>query len=59
MIELEIKRRDGAWEIVGDPDAGAMGPYNHKTDAETDKRGVDRFYRNENRPSFFTGEKER
>ena len=57
MPQLEIKRINGAWEIVGDPDAGAMGPYKQKVDAEADERGVERFYRNENRESFFTGER--
>ena len=44
---LQIKRRGGTWWIVGlELEHGdGMGPYETKAEAESDKRGVQRFYR--------------
>lgn len=42
-LELE-KREDGWW--VKDPNNIDMGPYHTKEDAEEDRRGMTRFWKN-------------
>lgn len=46
---LQIEKRAGVWWIVGleiyPGDHYGMGPYNAKSEAESDRRGVRRFYR--------------
>jgi len=53
---LETQRRPDGWWIIGLPDDeySAAGPYTTRAEAEEDRRGLVRFYRNENKRSFFT-----
>ena len=44
-VKLEVKQLGSHWWILGDEDAGPMGPYNSRGDAEEDRRGVLRFHR--------------
>jgi len=44
------------WWIVGDDDAGPMGPYETKPEAESDKRGLTRGYRYGDEPGFTCSE---
>ncbi|KKM27170.1 hypothetical protein LCGC14_1577440 [marine sediment metagenome] len=49
------RRENGEWWVI-DPTGilDDMGPYRTKADAESDRRGVERFNRFENRPGFVT-----
>ena len=51
---MEVEPIDGRWEITGVPDYGNCGPYDRKQDAEADKRGLERFFKYENKPGFVT-----
>ena len=44
------------WWITGNKETGAIGPYPNKKEAEDDRRGLMRFYRNHNQPGFATSE---
>jgi len=48
---LIVKRLGKYWWILGDEDAGPMGPYDTKAEAEDDRKGVKRFYKWANLPS--------
>lgn len=43
-MTLQLKKIGNKWWILGDADAGPMGPYDNRKDAESDKRGVEEFY---------------
>ena len=47
------KRPDGYW-ITSLPDSPDAGPYNTKAGAESDRRGLRRFFKHENERDFFT-----
>lgn len=54
---LEVQRtrrrhRGGCWIIVGlpGPDIRWCGPYDTREDADADRRGLERFYRQEEKP---------
>jgi len=49
-------KRGGAWWIKGVPDYGDAGPYSTKAEAESDRRGMERFFKYENRKGFVTTE---
>lgn len=54
-MSLELEHRPSGWWIVGLPDtAPECGPYDTKVEAQSDKRGLERFYKNEDRRAFFT-----
>ena len=44
-LPLELEKRDDGW-WVKDPNNIDMGPYRTKEDAEEDRRGVTRFWKN-------------
>jgi hypothetical protein len=52
---MKIKKKDSGWWIIDENDA--YGPYDTKADAESDARGIERFYRNVDNRRFFTTEK--
>jgi len=58
-----VRRRDGWWVVdlpalEGDtPEDAECGPYRTKAEARSDQRGMERFYANINRRSFFTSER--
>lgn len=55
---LRIARRHGAWWILGGgDDAGDIGPYATRREAEEDRRGLERTARYGHRRSFWTCEK--
>ena len=58
MARLLIKQLGQQWYITGDEDAGVMGPYKTKGEAEESARGIRKFYKYENDRSFFTSDKE-
>ena len=43
--------------ILGDDDAGPIGPYKSNSEAIEARRGLRRFYRYENEPGFVTSDK--
>ncbi len=48
MVPRLLTKRLGAWWwIVGDEDAGPMGPYHTKAEADDDRRGLLRTYRDD------------
>ena len=54
-MKLE-KRPDGYWitDVADGPDCG---PYDRKADAESDRRGMSRFFRHADERDFFTVER--
>ena len=55
MPRLQTMKKGKTWWIVGDDDAGPMGPYDNKQQAEEDRVGVARFHRHKDDPEFITG----
>ncbi len=47
------KRPDGYW-ITHMPDSPDAGPYDRKVDAQSDRKGLRRFFKHENERDFFT-----
>ena len=50
-----VKQPDGFW-IIGVPGTPACGPYETKSEATEDMRGMARCFRNINEREFFTSE---
>lgn len=48
--KLRLMPFRGRWWIVGDRDAGPMGRYDTKAEAESDRRGVLRTYKDLQKP---------
>jgi hypothetical protein len=48
-----IRRRDGYW-ITNIPECQDCGPYERKADAEEDRRGLERFFRDGEKPGYAT-----
>jgi len=46
-VKLTIRRADGSWWIGNLPDTRDCGPYDSKSEAEDDQRGMQRFYNDE------------
>ena len=57
MTTLRLKLIRKRWWILGDPDAGPMGPYGSKREAEEDRRGVERFHLHGHKPGYVTSDK--
>jgi hypothetical protein len=55
-MNLTCKKRGDEWWIHGLPDMDpfGVGPYGTKADAEADARGLERFYKNADKPGFVT-----
>lgn len=53
---MEIVKRESEWWIVGPPLELDCGPYDRRTDAEVDMRGMTRFYKYESRPGFVSSD---
>lgn len=53
---MTIVRKPDGWWIAGIPDTENNGPYATRREAEADRRGLARFFRNENDHTFFTTE---
>lgn len=51
-------RPDGYW-ITSIPDTEDAGPYSTKAEAESDLRGLTRFFKYRDRPGFVTSEREK
>ena len=47
---LTLQQTGGKWWI--DDDGHATGPYDTKTEAESARRGLERWYKYENRPGY-------
>ena len=57
---LDLEQQDTSWWITGLPDTDPdCGPYETKQEAESDRRGLARFYRHENKRGFVTGTPDR
>ena len=52
--KMELEKRADGWWITGVPDTPDCGPYDRKVDAESDRRGMARFYRHADERDFFT-----
>jgi len=57
-MTLTVKRLGACWWIIGDEDAGPMGPYDDKEEAEQDRVGMGRFRRYCDEPGYITIERE-
>ena len=44
--------RNGKWWILGDSDAGPIGPYDDEVQAADSRRGLERFHVRERTPGF-------
>lgn len=49
-----VKRIGKQWWVVGIKDVPPMGPYDTKAEAESDRVGVARFLRNEDKQGYMT-----
>ena len=60
-MKLQTKLIRGKWWIVGDPEAGPMGPYENtragKAEAEDDRKGVERFHQHGDKLGYVTADK--
>jgi len=56
MSNLELKKMGRSWWVIGDDEVGPMGPYETKTEAETCRIGMSRFYRHQDKPGYITCE---
>jgi hypothetical protein len=54
---MTTEQRNNEWWITGIPDCEDCGPYKTKTDADSDKRGLERFYKYKDEPGFITCER--
>jgi hypothetical protein len=55
---MHVIPRNGKWEITDMPDGEPdCGPYTTRAEAESDRIGMARFFRDENKPGFLTSEK--
>lgn len=50
------EQRSSGWWITDLPDTEDCGPYARKADAESDRRGMDRFFHYEKREGFVTSD---
>lgn len=57
MSNLTLQHRSTGWWVVG-PDLldEECGPYETKTEAESDRRGLSRFLRDEDKAGFVTSD---
>ena len=51
---MNTTKRGSKWWIEGVPDYGDCGPYSTKSEAESDRRGMERFFKYEGRKGFVT-----
>ena len=51
---MELEKRTDGWWITGLLDGPNCGPYDRKADAESDRRGMARFFRHVDERDFFT-----
>ena len=51
---VDVEKQAEGWWIIGIPDAPDAGPYDRKADAESDRRGLRRFFQHEHERAFFT-----
>jgi len=56
-VDLETIWRGGAWWVTGLPDNEPdCGPYKSRAEAESDRVGMTRFFRDIDKPETFTSE---
>jgi hypothetical protein len=54
---LTVEQRSDGWWVTGLPDdTPDVGPYDTKAEAESDRRGMSRFYRQSDKPGFMTAD---
>lgn len=53
-VKLSSVRLGPRWWVVGDEEGGPYGPYDTKSEADEDRRGVQRTFDNWDEPGFFT-----
>ena len=53
------RRKDGWWitKITEIPDCDDCGPYSTKAEAESDRRGLERFFKHEDKKWFITSDR--
>jgi len=52
-----VRGEDGYWWITRVPDTLDCGPYGRRIDAESDRRGMTRFFRYADEPGFITADR--
>ena len=58
MTDLDLEQRGDGWWIVGLPDTDPdCGPYDTKQEAESDRRGLQRYFRWGHLREFWTTDK--
>lgn len=52
---MHLEQRDNGWWIVNIPETPDCGPYETRTDAKSDMRGMAQFFCHEDSLAFFHG----
>jgi len=53
---MNTVKRGSKWWIENIPDCSDCGPYSKEPEAESDRRGLERFFKYENRKGFVTSD---
>jgi hypothetical protein len=56
-MKLEVRKLGAKWWITGDDECGLIGPYDTRTEAEADRKGIVRTMRNIDTPGYWTTQK--
>ena len=54
---MDLEKRGDGWWITGVQDTPDCGPYDSRTDAANDRKGMARFFKHEDQREFFTVER--
>ena len=54
---MTVKRRQDGWWVCDVPETQDCGPYDTRGEADDDRRGLERFFKYENRKGFITTDK--
>jgi len=57
-MRFTVRRMGNSWWIVGDEEDGPYGPYDTKTEAEDDRKGLNRTERHWDDREYWTTKKE-
>ena len=53
---MEVVKRTDGWWILDVPDSNDCGPYDTRSEAEDDRRGISRCFKYEDREGYITSD---